>query len=47
MCIVGKPLSAYFDPTTPPKKDMDAGMTQFYSITLQEANKMIQTLKIN
>ncbi|KNZ55459.1 uncharacterized protein VP01_2671g4 [Puccinia sorghi] len=39
-----KHLSAYFDPTTCQKRDMETGMTQFYSIQLQEANKMIQTL---
>jgi len=38
-------LSAYFDPATRQKRDLENGMTQFYAIQLQEANKTIQTLR--
>ncbi|KNZ50359.1 hypothetical protein VP01_4468g1 [Puccinia sorghi] len=39
-----KHLSAYFNPTTRQKRDMETGRTQFYAIKFQEANKTIQTL---
>ncbi|KNZ55452.1 hypothetical protein VP01_2672g1, partial [Puccinia sorghi] len=40
-----KNLSAYFNPTTCQKRDMETGMTQFYAIQFQEAIKTIQTLR--
>ncbi|KNZ44401.1 hypothetical protein VP01_91g8 [Puccinia sorghi] len=40
-----KHLSAYFDPTTLQKRDIETGMTHYYAIQLQEAHKTIQTLR--